>query len=89
MCLYNQVKVAGNDGKYYNEWNFLIVKAQYVLTSLIQLLMILQTLYAFSKTSFHNKEVNCTQPSNSVSVPCLGKTLSLIHPLCQWWSKCL
>jgi hypothetical protein len=41
-----------------------------VLTSLDQLLLIVQTHYLhFYKTSYPNEEVNCTEPSPSVSVP--------------------
>ncbi len=28
-------------------------------------------IYLFNKTSYHNEEVNCTEPSPSVSVPCV------------------
>ncbi len=40
-----------------------------VLTSLDQLLLILKTFLLFSKTSYINEEVNCTELSLSVSVP--------------------
>jgi hypothetical protein len=36
-----------------------------------QLLLIQQTLFTFYKTSYLNEEVNRTEPSPSVSVPCL------------------
>jgi hypothetical protein len=39
-----------------------------VLTSLVKLLLIQQTIF-FYKTSYHNEEFNCTEPSRSVSVP--------------------
>jgi hypothetical protein len=40
-----------------------------LLTRLDQLLMVSKTLYTFYKTSYHNEEVNRTEPSPSVSVP--------------------
>jgi hypothetical protein len=40
-----------------------------VLSSLDQLLLILKTFLLFSKTSFINEEVKCTELSLSVSVP--------------------
>jgi hypothetical protein len=42
-----------------------------VLTSLDQLLLILETLFTFNNTSYLNEEVNCTKPSPSVGVPCM------------------
>ncbi len=39
----------------------------FVLTSLDQLLSIMQTVY---RTSYPNEEVKCTEPSLSVSLPC-------------------
>ncbi len=41
------------------------------LTSLLQLLLILNYIFSFRKTTYLNEEVNCTEPSHSVSVPCL------------------
>jgi hypothetical protein len=40
-----------------------------VLTSLDQLLLILETLFTFNNTSYLNEEVNCTKPSPSDGVP--------------------
>jgi hypothetical protein len=37
-----------------------------VVTSLNQFILILNELYAFHKTSYHNEEVNCTEPYPSV-----------------------
>ncbi len=43
-----------------------------VLNSLLdQLLFLMQTFFLLSKTSYLNKEVNRTEPSLSVSVPCI------------------
>jgi len=45
-------------------------KVQYSLPPLDQLLIILRTLFIFlRKTSYLNVEVNCTEPSLSISVP--------------------
>jgi len=41
-----------------------------VLTNLDQLLLIMQALFIFNKTSCLNEEVKCTEISPSVSVPC-------------------
>ncbi len=41
-----------------------------ILASLDQLLVILQTYLLFNKTSYPNEEVNGTEPSPSVRVPC-------------------
>ncbi len=43
-----------------------------VLTSLDQLLWELKLNFPFYKTTYLNEEVNCTEPSPSVRVPCLG-----------------
>jgi hypothetical protein len=40
-----------------------------VLTSLDQLLLIVDIIYLLYKTSYFNEEVNCTEPSPSVSIP--------------------
>jgi len=42
----------------------------HVLTSSDQLLLIPQKYFLFYKTSCLNEEINCTEPSPSVSVPC-------------------
>jgi hypothetical protein len=42
-----------------------------VLTSIIQLLLVMSTSITFYKISYINEEVNRTEPSLSVSVPCL------------------
>ncbi len=50
-----------------------------VLTSLDQLLFLLWILFIFFyKTSYLNEEVNCTEASTSIRVPCLI-SLSLYH----------
>ncbi len=41
----------------------------FVLTSLDQLHLTLQTLFTFHKTSYLNEEVNHTGPSRSISIP--------------------
>ncbi len=43
-----------------------------VLTSLDQLLLKLQALLTFYETRYLNEEVNCAEPSPSVSVPWFG-----------------
>jgi len=49
-----------------------------VLTSLDQLLWILKIyIYSFYKTSYLYKEVKCTEPSPSVSIPWLGQNQKL------------
>jgi hypothetical protein len=42
----------------------------HLLTSIDQLHLILKILFTFYKTSYLNEEVNCTEPSPSVKVPC-------------------
>jgi hypothetical protein len=45
-----------------------------LLTSLDQLIFMLKILFQFFyKTSYLNEEVNCTEPSPSVSIPCKGR----------------
>jgi hypothetical protein len=43
-----------------------------VLTSLGQLLSVMQTLFPFNKPTYLNEEVNCTEPSPSDIVPWLN-----------------
>jgi hypothetical protein len=52
------------------------------LTSLDQLLLILQTLFPFLKTSYLNEEVNRTEPSLSASVPWLEEFFPF-HEMCN------
>jgi len=40
----------------------------FLLTTLDYLLRVLKTLFIFYKTSYTNEEVNCTEPSLSVSI---------------------
>jgi hypothetical protein len=40
-----------------------------VLTSFVQLLSVLNILFLLHNTSCLNEQVNCTEPSRSVSVP--------------------
>ncbi len=40
-----------------------------VLTNLDQLILVLNIFFLFYKTSYLNKEVNCTEPSTSERVP--------------------
>jgi hypothetical protein len=42
-----------------------------VLTNMDLLIFILKILFTFLQTSYLNEEVNCTEPSPSVSVPWL------------------
>jgi hypothetical protein len=48
----------------------------------------MQTLFTFYKTSYFNEEVNCTEPSPSISFPCrslcLGKA---VFPLAKFIMK--
>jgi hypothetical protein len=50
-----------------------------ILTSLAQLLLIMQALFALSKTSYPNKEFKCTEPSPSVNVPWLSRLQAHIY----------
>jgi hypothetical protein len=53
-----------------------------VLTSLDNLIYILKILFTFAKkTSYLNEEVNCTDPSLAVSIPCLKVSLRV-----RFWS---
>ncbi len=59
-----------------------------VPTSLYELLLTMQTLYTFLQISYFNEEVNFTEPSPSISVPCrslwLGKA---VFPLAKFIMK--
>jgi hypothetical protein len=52
-----------------------------VLTNLGQLLLIIQTFFTFYETNCLNDEVNCAEPSPSVSVP--AQTLDRGEIVCQ------
>jgi len=61
-----------------------------VLTSLDKLLFILKYYFPFYKTSYLNEEVNCTEPSPSVSVPLLSSFWlhdTIWHPTLTIWCK--
>jgi hypothetical protein len=61
-----------------------------VLTSSYLLLLVQKIFFLFScKTTYLNKEVNCTEPSPSVRVPCKCKYLAVNHESKKFYTTSL
>ncbi len=84
LCVFSPMVAADTPGN--TNWKGRLSAVGFLeLTSLDQLLLILATSFTFYRTSHINKEVNCTEPSPSVSFPWIHPSVSVDTPRNTNW----